>query len=563
MKRACLALFSIFFSFSAAARDRSQAFATAQSKQEKCTVSGTVVRLGTREPLKSAYIRLALQGERGGTSLGATTDASGKFFIRNVEPGRYRMTIARNGYVTQEYGQRSPNDPGAILALSPGQKVQDLLFRMIPAAVISGRIQDEDGEPLPWVQVTALREAYLEGKRRLVSQMLVSTNDLGEYRLFNLPPGRYFVQATYRPGTVALGYAQVKYGEGQSSEGYAPMYFPGTGDPAKAATITVKSGEEVRSLDFILRQVPVFKVRGRVFNAVTGKSATNASVQLRPRGSRVAWGFFDQLASSVDKPDGSFEIRNVPPGYYTLMAGLWEEERSYQARQQVDIGAADVEGLLLTFAEGATISGHLSWDGKPSFSESELSVYLWPMEGGDKYGSGGGAKVPAAGNFTLTNVLEEKYHVGVWGTTEDCFVQSARYGSSDALGDGFTPRRGSDTTLEVTVSSRGARIDGVVKNSDELPAAGVWVVLIPDEARRSQEWLYKSATTDQYGRFVLRGITPGEYKLFSWDEVERGAWQDADFLQPYEDKGQKVRLELGARELVELKLIETKKEQKP
>ncbi len=559
MKRACLALFSILSSFSGAAQDPPQNATAQQPKLEKCAVSGTVVRLGTSEPLKSAYIRLAVPGERG-TSLGTTTDPAGKFVLKNIEPGRYRLTVGRNGYVTQEYGQRSPGDPGAILALSPGQKVPDLLFRMIPAAIISGHIQDEDGESLPWVQVTALHEAYVEGKQKLTSETVVTTNDLGEYRLFNLPPGRYFVKANYQPGMTVSGYWQFRSTETDASGGYAPTYYPGTSDPVKAATITVKSGEEARSVDFILRQVPVFKIRGRVFNAITGKPARNAYVELRPRNSRMAWEFPNR--GSADKPDGGFEIRDVTPGSYTLIAYLWDEDKSYAVRQQVELGAADVEGVLLTFTEGATISGHLSWDGKPSLREGESGIYLRPAEE-DVYYYGGSGKVQSDGAFTLKNVSEGRYRVEVGGTAEDCFVQSVRYGSVDALADGFTLRRGSDATLEVTVSSRGARIEGAVKNSDELPATGVWVALVPDEAHRSQASLYKSATTDQYGRFVLRGIAPGEYKLFSWDEVERGAWQDADFLQPFEAKGEKVRLELGAREMVQLKLIDTKKAQKP
>ncbi len=558
MKLARFALLLVFFSSFAAAQDPSQTAAGIKPKQEKCTVSGTVVRLGTSEPLKSAYVRLAVQGQRG-TSLGATTDAAGKFAFRNVEPDRYRLTVARNGYVAQEYGQRSQNDPGAILALSPGQNVQDLLFRMVPAAVISGHIQDEDGESLPWVQVTSLREAYVEGKRQLVGQTVVSTNDLGEYRLFDLPPGRYFVRATYQPGMSVLGYMQFRSTEGGSSEGYAPTYYPGTSDPAKAATIAVKSGEEARSVDFILRRVPVFKIRGRVFNAVKGRPGEDASLELVPRKGRLGWKF-SHPGVSVDKPDGSFEIRDVVPGSYSLIAYWSDEGKSHVARQPIDVVAAHVEGIQVTIAPGVLVNGRLSWDGQPSLSERELTIYLISTEEGY---SSDEARVQPDGSFGYKNVPEGTYRIHFWGVTPDCFVLSARYGSEEALADGFTLRRGSDATLEVTVSSRGARIEGAVRNSDELPAAGVWVALVPDEARRSQERLYKFATTDQYGRFVLRGIAPGEYKLFSWDEVEHGAWQDADFLQPFQDKGQKVRLDLGGRETVELRVIDTKKEQKP
>lgn len=95
----------------------------------------------------------------------------------------------------------------------------------------------------------------------------------------------------------------------------------------------------------------------------------------------------------------------------------------------------------------------------------------------------------------------------------------------------------------MTVSSRGARIQGAVADSDSLPAAGVWVVLVPDEPRRNQFRLYQARTTDQYGHFELRGIPPGGYKLFSWEEVENGAWQDPEFLKPFESKGEEIKLQ--------------------
>jgi hypothetical protein len=91
-----------------------------------------------------------------------------------------------------------------------------------------------------------------------------------------------------------------------------------------------------------------------------------------------------------------------------------------------------------------------------------------------------------------------------------------------------------------------------------LPAAGVWVVLVPDVAHRSQYRLYKTQTTDQYGHFDLRGIPPGEYKLFSWEEVESGAWEDPDSLQPFEQKGEKVALQEGDQKAVNLVTIRTR-----
>jgi hypothetical protein len=77
--------------------------------------------------------------------------------------------------------------------------------------------------------------------------------------------------------------------------------------------------------------------------------------------------------------------------------------------------------------------------------------------------------------------------------------------------------------------------------------------------------LYKSQSTDQYGRFDLRGIAPGDYKLFTWDEVEEGAWEDPDFLKPFEEKGEKVSVQEGDSKSVNLTEIKTAspEQQKP
>jgi hypothetical protein len=160
--------------------------------------------------------------------------------------------------------------------------------------------------------------------------------------------------------------------------------------------------------------------------------------------------------------------------------------------------------------------------------------------------------------FTLRDVSEGAYRLSVSGQSRDCFVKSVRYGATEALDDGFIVRRGTDATLEVTLSSRGAHIQGTVADADHLPAAGVWVVLVPDEARRSQLRLYEARTTDQYGHFDLRGITPGDYKLFSWDPVENSAWQDPEFLNPFEEKGEEVKLQEGDQKTINLTAIKTK-----
>jgi Carboxypeptidase regulatory-like domain len=542
--------------------------ATAQSpkvtrtpRKDECSIAGMVVKLAGSEPLKKATVQLE-SADDGTRSITTSTDAGGRFQLKGLDPGRYRLTVMRNGFVTQEYGQKTSDDPGSALTLRPGQDVKDLLFRLIPSAVIAGRIIDEDGEPLPWAEVSALREMYSEGKRKLAPQANEATNDLGEYRLFGLPPGRYFISATHRPTSQpARTTIQLRAGE-SADQGYAPTYYPGSPDPAKAVALTVKAGEEIPSVEILLRPVSVFTIRGRVYNMVK-RSNANLIVQLEPRNTELAWNFQGGGAAQVNNQDGQFEIHDVLPGSYTAIAYWFEEGKRYQTHQTLEVRNADVEGITLIIAPGIAVDGRIQWEGQPSLpARGELAVYLRDTE--SERSSGVSAQV-TDDTFTLRDVSEGAYRLFVFGQSRDCFVKSVRYGGTEALDDGFIVRRGAEATLEVTISSRGAHIQGTVADADNLPAAGVWVVLVPDEARRRQLRLYVARTTDQYGHFDLRGIAPGDYKLFSWDQVEENAWEDPDFLKSFEEKGEKISVQEGDSKSIDLVTINTvsREQQKP
>ena len=517
-----------------------------------------VVKLAGSEALKTATVQLHSLQDLAHT-ISVVTDMGGRFELKGLVPGRYRLRVSRTGFVTQEYGQKTPNDPGSEIRLSPGQNLRDLLFRLIPWGIIAGRVLDEEGEPLPWAQVSALREVYSNGKRKLSPEALVPTNDLGEYRLFGLKPGRYFVSAKFRPGLHVVGRGEVREDDVDDSRPeFMPIYYPNSPDPAGASTITLRAGEEISAVEILLRPVTTFRIRGRVYNTVSGRRS-NAGVilQLEQRNSNMAWGPSDHQ-TIVESPDGSFEIAGVLPGFYTLGAYWLEDGRRYQARQSIDVSNANVEGVNLTIVPGIQIYGRIIWDGKPSMDRDELFVNIAPADSRISF------NVPArvlGSSFVMRDVFDGTYRLGVLGQSKECYVKSIRYGSSEALEAGFTAFRGAQSQLEVTISSRGARVQGAVTDKDNLPVTGVWVVLLPDEAHRNQSRLYQKTATDQYGHYLLRGIAPGDYKIFCWDEVEDGAWEDPDFLRPFEERGQKISVEDADTKSADVAVIRTKNSQ--
>jgi hypothetical protein len=158
------------------------------------------------------------------------------------------------------------------------------------------------------------------------------------------------------------------------------------------------------------------------------------------------------------------------------------------------------------------------------------------------------------GSFVLENVGDETYRVTVTRLPPDYYLKAARMEGDDVLEEGLTIAGPPRSTLELVVSPNGGRIEGAVLK-DGKPFSGATVTLVPDEKRRRRRELFKTAATDQYGRFTLRGISPGEYTLYAWEEIEQGAYEDPEFLRPYEKKGKDVRVDEASKTALELTLI--------
>ena len=554
----CFSLFGTALAAQApsGAANPANATKTAKDKDETCRVSGMVVKMVDGTPLKNATVQLRNNDDREHT-IAAKTTADGRFALKSVPPGRYKLVVGRNGYVEAEYGQIKPSDPGAAFSLSAGEDKHDLLFKLIPAAVISGRIFDEDGEPMPRVVVLALRDEYREGRRTMAMKNFAQSDDLGQFRLFGLAPGRYYVSASEQKwGNDVTGDKEFLANEAQADKGYTKTYYPGTTELAKAVVISVKEGDEAPGTDIQLKQVAVYRIRGKLSNLITHKGGSNAYLYLMSRTRRLEWDFGG--GQEVQKPDGSFEFPNVVPGSYLLTA-YWEDQgKTYSTQERIDVGENDLEGISLVIGAGATIVGRVRWEGRPSLDQNELTVSVQPAD--MAFGWGGSSRVDGNQQFTLKEVGDGDFKVSVGGMSKDCYIKDTVYGETHSAEGIISVNKGGGAPLEVTISSRGARVAGTVVDKDGLPAAGAWVVAVPDEARRNIWRLFKSQTTDQYGKFDLHGLAPGTYQLFSWTGVENGEWQDLDFLKEFEKKGESLEVQDDDAKTLNLKLIEKKSE---
>lgn len=556
MRIAHLFLFGSLLMTSAALGQNASTPAAMTPKTGKCVVAGMVVRKGSNEPIHFARVTLSSEGEEQ-KALHSTTGADGKFVIKDVVPGEYQIIVSHNGYVSETYGARRPMEPGLPLKLTPGKNVDNLIFRMTPAGAVTGHVRDENGEALAGAQVTALLTSFAQGKRTLMPTSIVVANDFGEYRLFNLSPGKYLLSAGYESRQMMMASMATALGTHEEREGLATTYYPGTTDPSQAATVNVEPGAEVRSIDFSLQPSGVFHIRGRISGLSTGRTGFGGAVMLRKGNSRLSAALPERTAA-VKPEDGTFDIDQVAPGSYEVIAFEFADEKPRMTHRPVEIGGADVDGVDLAFEPAFTISGHFRWEGKSEAPNVPLQVSLEQEE--QFLGMHPTAQVQSDGSFDLKDVSVDTYWVNVTGPAPDAYLKSAQYGSSDALGN-FRVGSSSGAALELIISNRGARIQGVVMNSDPVPVSGVWVTLIPEDSNRNQKRLYQFVRSGANGKFEFRGVAPGSYALYSWENVEEHEWDDPEFLKPFKSKEVSIRVEEGETKTADLSIIRTKTEE--
>jgi Carboxypeptidase regulatory-like domain len=533
-----------------------QTLAQSVAPEDACTVAGKVVRKGNDEAIHFAKVALAPEGDSK-NAYHAETDSEGKFVISKVAPGQYRMMVTRNGYVPEAYGSRRSGEQGQPFTLSPGKTMDDLLFRMTPTALITGRVSDEHGEDMPGATVSALYAAYTGGRRTLIPAITAETNDLGEYRLYNLAPGKYLLSVSYEPGRMpmrGIGRAAII---NDSQQSIPPVYYPGTTDPSQAAPLDVAAGAELRSMDFTLQAAPLFHIRGRVSGLTTTDPAgPRGAVMLRPGNGKVT-SMVMQKSAPINGKDGSFDLEDVPAGSYELVAFSFESSGRRMAHRPVEVRGADVEGMDMAFEPLTTITGHVHWD-SPSAKDPELQISLETNAG--LFASRSFARIKEDGSFELSDVSAEAYTIFVGGHGPDEYLKSAQYGTADATG-AFQTVSGAGPTLELTMGTRGGRVQGRVLNADSIAASGVWVTLVPEDSKLGVRRLFREVKTDASGKYDIRGVAPGSYRLFSWEDIEQREWEDPDFVKAHESQATSVELEEGDAKSVDLTTIRTKMEQ--
>jgi hypothetical protein len=437
---------------------------------------------------------------------------------------------------------------------------------MFPQGVITGRVLDEDGDPIQArIQVFALMWSH--GKQRLRPRGAAMSSDLGEYRVPNLPPGKYFLSAESRFG---IGRSELPAIPGQADIRQVRTFFPDATSIDQAAPISVQVGQTLTGMDIRLRMLPTYHVRGAITGALSRTNLQGLGVSISPRDSELM--FFFGGANVTKK--GTFDLGSVPNGSYKLT--VYQETGDFHVvgNTPVEVSGSDVNDAVINVVSAGLLRGRIQIEGAPRDNGDSVNIGSVRLHlqsaGGTGYGSGP-TPVKQDGSFTIEEIDPGKYDLGMWPTPDGTYIKSVQLGQQEMLGKELDFTQGVSGELLITLSYGVAEVDGIVQMPSQQDSAGsassnqaataASIVLVPEELRPDGSG-FEYGNTTQTGTFTIKNVAPGRYRAYAFEELKRDQMDNPDFVKQIESKGVEVELKENDKKQVQLTLIPSADTQK-
>ena len=559
---------STFCALTLAAQEGSQGATSPDLSQKgNCKLEGRVVSAVGETPVRKANVMINSDSEGQQKQDFTVTDAEGRFSFTELQAGKYHLFVSHPSYVPTV---RRTRDSATNYTLLPGQEIKDAVIRLLPGAVLKGHVTDEDGDPVSYSSVELIPAIKKSPYGNLIRGRFDgnrATNDLGEFRMFGVPPGRYYIRANPGAGS-GIGSSRSK----AHQNAYVPTFYPSAIGRDAAALLDLRGGEEI-TVNIVLQRTAVYLISGILRSAKGPVESGMIS---------VSQGTNHFGTTSVQ--EGKFELR-LPPGHYTL-TGIDEgsvftgnSEEQQQVSRGIDVSEGGLRNLELFVGpesgQSAPVSGRIRAEAGASLPKNTMMFLVLQPFGAwmeqrnddeDPYVRGNGVQTTVSkpdGSFEFKNVPFGTYELTINSNSsgvEDWYTKAVYAGNHDVLNSGIRVSN-TDVELDVLLSAKGGSAEGVVKDNEQRPATDATVVLVPDAPRAKRQDLYQTANTDQSGHFLIRGLEPGSYRAYAFEDDEAGVWFNPEEMKQYNDDGVPLMVSAAEKSHAELHLATSHQQQ--
>lgn len=506
----------------------------------RATIRGRVLRADNSRPIE----RVRVQASSGGV---AFTDAEGRYELRDVLPGDVLITASRDGFIKLNYGQRRPTDPVQRLQLAAGQLLDRVDFALVRGGVIAGTVIDAGGVPVELAGVFLFGERFQNGERSLLPISRLAdgatrdlTDDLGEFRLYGVPPGTYYLVAS-----PPVAFNVMFRGIAGLGDSPAPTLFPGTRTRAAARPVIIEEGQEVTGLVFTLMPSERATLRGTVTVPTGGRLGADSSARppllvVRQPESGLSLSQSVRIAA-----DGSFIVQNLAAGTYLLTTRV----PGYVAMERVSIDRSD-RFVTMALTAGWKLSGRIVFeDGSAAgLSSSDVGVFATGSAVGRSVGTVSNDWTFEIPGLLGTNRLDVRLPAG-WG------LKRIVHRATD-ITDARLELTSNIPDVEIVLSQQLTTVTGIVRDASGRPTSEASVLAFADDPDKwSAGVRYVQRTVpDREGRVNLRGLPAGSYSAVAVEALEAGDEFDPEVLQRLLNVGTRFTLREGETRALDLKV---------
>jgi hypothetical protein len=373
------------------------------------------------------------------------------------------------------------------------------------------------------------------------------TDDNGEFRLFGITPGQYYLQATWRSNT-PIGPS------GENQPAYAPMFFPGVLDASEAQRFAIGISQQLSDLVMALKPTKAVRVSGTVLSS-DGRPATGMLSVMR-----MAGGFaFSNTMGVAIRPDGSFQLNAVAPGEYQLRAfpnGPFGPDAE-TAMAKVTVANEDILDLQLVASKPVSVSGRLVVDPAAALSlPATLFITAFPLDGAVL---GGGAPGRVDDDYTFVlKTSPGRSRIALSNPPPGWSIRAVRLNGADVLDSGIEIKPNENVRgLEVELTNKVSAITGLVAGGRGDASRDYTAIAFPQDSERWKDTnsrYIRTGRPDQDGRFKISGLPPGEYLLIAVERIDPGESTDPEFLERIRTKATRFSLLEGETKSIDLKL---------